>query len=97
MTGQLRMVDLVVLLVYMSGVFGLGCWFLRKSRHPTAFMAASRSLPGWAVGFSIFGTYVSSIGFLGNTGKAYGANWNAWAFGLSLPIAGWIRRREDRP
>ncbi|MGB1673469.1 MAG: sodium:solute symporter family transporter, partial [Limisphaerales bacterium] len=90
MTGQLRMVDLVVLLVYMSGVFGLGCWFLRKSRHPTAFMAASRSLPGWAVGFSIFGTYVSSIGFLGNTGKAYGANWNAWAFGLSLPIAGWI-------
>ena len=90
MTGQLRMVDLVVLLVYMSGVFGLGCWFLRKSRHPTAFMAASRSLPGWAVGFSILGTYVSSIGFLGNTGKAYGANWNAWAFGLSLPIAGWI-------
>ena len=44
MTGQLRMVDLVVLLVYMSGVFGLGL-VPTQSRHPTAFMAASRSYP----------------------------------------------------
>ncbi len=50
-------------------------------------MAAGRSLPGWTVGLSIFGTYVSSIGFLGNTGKAYGDNWNSWVFGLTLPIA----------
>ncbi|MCG8650661.1 MAG: sodium:solute symporter, partial [Pirellulales bacterium] len=69
------------------GVFGLGCWFARKSGKPQEFMAAGRSLPGWAVGLSIFGTYVSSIGFLGNTGKAYGGNWNSWVFGLSLPIA----------
>ncbi len=53
-------------------------------------MAAGRSLPGWAVGLSILGTYVSSIGFLGNTGKAFSGNWNSWVFGLSLPIAGLI-------
>jgi len=87
MTGQLRTADLLVLLLYMGGVFGLGCWFARKSGKPEEFMAAGRSLPGWAVGLSIFGTYVSSIGFLGNTGKAYGGTWNSWVFGLSLPIA----------
>ena len=87
MNGQLRTADLVVLLIYMGGVFGLGCWFARKSGKPQEFMAAGRSLPGWAVGLSIFGTYVSSIGFLGNTGKAFGSTWNSWVFGLSLPIA----------
>ena len=87
MTSQLRTMDLTVLLIYMAGVFALGCWFARKSSKPQEFMAAGRSLPGWAVGMSIFGTYVSSIGFLGNTGKAYGGSWNSWVFGLSLPIA----------
>ena len=71
----------------MGGVFALGCWFSRRSSNTHEFMAAGRSLPGWAVGLSIFGTYVSSIGFLGNTGKAFGSNWNSWVFGLSLPIA----------
>ena len=93
MSGQLRSVDLVVLVIYMAGVFGLGCWFARKSRNTEEFMAAGRSLPGWAVGLSVFGTYVSSIGFLGNTGKAFGSNWNSWVFGLSLPIAAVIAVR----
>ncbi|APZ92889.1 sodium:solute symporter [Fuerstiella marisgermanici] len=87
MENQLRTTDLVVLVIYMAGVFGLGCWFARKSGTTKEFMAAGRSLPGWAVGLSIFGTYVSSIGFLGNTGKAFGGNWNSWVFGLTLPMA----------
>lgn len=93
MTSQLRSFDLAVLLVYMAGVFGMGCWFARKSGKPAEFMMAGGALPGWAVGLSIFGTYVSSIGFLGNTGKAYGGNWNSWVFGLSLPIAAIIAVR----
>jgi SSS family solute:Na+ symporter len=87
MNSQLRTADLIVLLAYMVGVFALGVWFTRKSGKPNEFMAAGRSLPGWAVGLSIFGTYVSSIGFLANTGKSYGSNWNSWVFGLSLPLA----------
>ena len=87
MENQLRSADLTVLLLYMLGVFGLGCWFARRSGTTKEFMAAGGSLPGWAVGLSIFGTYVSSIGFLGNTGKAFGGNWNSWVFGLTLPLA----------
>lgn len=89
----MRSIDLTVLVIYLAGVFGLGCWFSKKSRNTQEFMAAGRSLPGWAVGLSIFGTYVSSIGFLGNTGKAFGENWNSWVFALSLPITAFIAVR----
>ena len=97
MESQLRSIDLIVLLAYMGGVFGLGCWFARKSQKTQEFMAAGRSLPGWAVGLSIFGTYVSSIGFLGNTGKGFAGNWNPWVFSLSLPIAAWVAAKYFVP
>ncbi len=86
-----------MLLIYMGGIFGLGCWFARRSQKTQEFMAAGRSLPGWAVGLSIFGTYVSSIGFLGNTGKAFSGNWNPWVFSLSLPIAAWAAAKYFVP
>ena len=97
MNSQLRTADLIVLIVYMAGVFALGCWFARKSSSTKEFMAAGGALPGWAVGLSIFGTYVSSIGFLGAAGNAYSGNWNSWVFGLSLPIAALIAVRYFVP
>ena len=78
------------MLIYLAGVVGFGCWFVRGSRSTEGFMAANRSLPGWAVGLSIFGTYVSSISFLAIPGKAYGGNWSPFVFSLSLPIAAWL-------
>ncbi len=60
-------------------------------------MAAGGRLPGWAVGLSIFGTYLSSNTFLGNPGKAYGGNWNAYVFTLSLPLAAWIATKYFVP
>jgi len=84
---QLPAVDMVVLVLYVAGMVGFGCWFVRRSSKTEGFMAADRSLPGWAVGLSIFGTYVSSISFLANPGKSFSADWNPFVFGLSLPIA----------
>ena len=87
---QLPVLDIVVLFAYTAGVVGLGCWFVRRSQTTEGFMAAGRRLPGWAVGLSIFGTYVSSISFLALPGKAYAANWNPFVFSLSLPLAAWV-------
>ena len=83
-------IDIAVLIVYLAGVVGIGCWVGRKGRNPDEFMAAGRKVPGWAVGLSIFGTYVSSISFLALPGKAYGGNWNAFVFSLSLPLTTWL-------
>jgi len=90
---QLPTLDLAVLVAYVAGVVGLGCYFVRKSRTTEQFVAASRALPGWAVGLSIFGTYLSSNTFIGYPGIAYGGNWNRFVFSLSLPVAAWIAVR----
>jgi SSS family solute:Na+ symporter len=86
----LKSIDLIVLLVYLAGTVLVGLWVGRKSGNTEEFMAAGRKLPGWAVGLSIFGTYVSSISFLALPSKAYDANWNAFVFSLSIPLTAWI-------
>jgi len=90
MTSHLPFVDLCVLLLYLGGTVVFGLWVGRKSGSPEEFMAAGRKIPGWAVGLSIFGTYVSSISFLALPGKAYATNWNAFVFSLSIPLTTWI-------
>lgn len=96
-TSSLPTLDLVVLCSYIVAVVAFGCWFVRKSGTPAEFMVAGGALPGWAVGLSIFGTYLSSNTFLGVPGKAFGGNWNAFVFSLSLPIAAWIAVRYFVP
>lgn len=56
-------------------------------------MVAGGALPGWAVGLSIFGTYLSSNTFLGVPGKTYATNFNAFVFSLSIPLAACIAAR----
>lgn len=95
--GTLPILDGIVIIAYLAGVMLLGCWFVRKSRSTEEFMVAGRSLPGWAVGMSIFGTYVSSISFLANPGKSYDTDWNPFVFSLSLPLAAWIATKYFVP
>lgn len=89
----LRWVDLVVLVTYLSGTTALGCAFGRRSRTTEGFTAARRRVPGWAVGLSILGTYVSSISFLALPGKALDSDWSFFVFSLTLPVATWIAVR----
>ena len=89
----MKEVDIAVLLIYLFGVVLFGCWFVRRSRTTEGFMAAGRSLPGWAVGLSIFATYLSSNTFIGVPGKAYAGNWNRFVFSLAIPIAAVIAVR----
>jgi len=91
--NTLAPLDLAVLLTYFIGVTGFGCWFYWRNRESEKFMSAGRSLPGWAVGLSIFGSYVSSISFLANPGKSFAGDWNAFVFALTLPVAALVAVR----
>jgi len=82
--------DIAVFVIYLVGVTGFGSLFYKKSTTTEGFTSANGRLPGWLIGLSIFGTYLSSISFLALPGKAYGGNWNTFAFSLSLPLAAWI-------
>jgi solute:Na+ symporter, SSS family len=83
-------IDLLVLFVYVAAVVGAGCWFAKRSGTTREFMAAGGRLPGWAVGLSLFGTFLSSNTFIGNPGKAFADNWNFFVFSLTLPIGAWV-------
>jgi SSS family solute:Na+ symporter len=91
--ANFRAIDLLVLLAYLAGTVGIGCWFALRKRDTSEFMAGGRSLPGWAVGLSMFGSYVSSISFLANPGKAYASNWNFFVFSLATPVAALVAVR----
>ncbi len=92
MNSHFAPADWIVLGIYFLGTMSIGFyfWYQQKSRSMEGFTVASRSLPGWVCGLSIFATYLSSISFLALPGKAFSANWNPFAFSLSLPIATWI-------
>jgi SSS family solute:Na+ symporter len=80
--------DLAIIVVYLLVVTGVGAYFFRRRASAERFMAAGRSLPGWAIGLSIFGSYISSISFVANPGSAYKANWNGFVFSLAtIPAA----------
>ena len=90
-------IDLAILVAYTLGIVLFGSWFVRRSRTPDAFMRASGAIPSWAVGFSLFGTYLSANTFLGNPGKAFGSDWNSFVFSLSLPVAALVATKVFVP
>lgn len=85
-----NMIDMAVIAFYLVAVTVTGCLMSRRTRTAGEFMSAGGSLPGWVVGLSIIGTFVSSISFIANPGKSYSGNWNPFVFSLTLPYAAWI-------
>lgn len=84
---QLPLLDIVVLVIYFLSMILMGMYLGRKNKSTAQFTTASGKIPGWAIGMSLFGTYLSSNTFIGNPGKAFGGNWNSFVFTLTLPIA----------
>lgn len=84
---KLPVVDLIVFLVYMTGIVFFGSLFFFKNRTSEQYTSGGGQLPSWVVGMSIFATFVSSISFLALPGKAYQSNWGAFVFSLSIPVA----------
>jgi len=91
--NQLPTLDLLIIALYLLGTTIFGTWFIRRSGTLEGYTLGGRSLPGWAVGLSILGTYLSSISFLANPGKAYASDWRPFVFSLTLPLACWVAAR----
>jgi SSS family solute:Na+ symporter len=94
---SLPVIDLAVIALYLCAMIGVGIYFSRKNKSPEQFTKASGSIPGWAIGLSIYATFLSSNTFLGVPGKAFGGNWNAFVFSLSMPLAAWVAARYFVP
>jgi SSS family solute:Na+ symporter len=93
----MHLIDFVIFIVFTLGVVVFGCSFFKKGSSADEFTSAGHSIPGWVVGMSIFATYVSSISYIGYPGKAFAADWNAFVFSLSIPIASYFAAKYFVP
>ncbi|GGC37465.1 sodium:solute symporter [Parapedobacter defluvii] len=87
---NLPLIDIAVIIAYLVAMVLVGVWFSRKNKSADQFTKASGMIPGWAIGLSIYATFLSSNTFLGVPGKAFGGNWNAFVFSISMPLAAWV-------
>ena len=85
---MLAKVDIVILVAYLICVTGLGCsfYFVKSAKGASGFVSGRGRIPSWAIGLSIFATFVSSISFLALPAKAYATNWNAFVLSLTVPL-----------
>ncbi len=79
-------INLAVVVGYLLMIIGVGAYFAVKRKSANQFMLADQSMPGWAVGLSMFGSYISSISFLGNPATSFSGNWMWAGFTLATPI-----------
>ena len=89
--------DLIVFFAYLIGITLFGASFFRKNKSAADFTLGNQNIPGAVLTLSIFATFVSSISFLALPGSAYQANWNAFVFSLSIPIAALVGVRVFVP
>ncbi|MGZ3762487.1 MAG: sodium:solute symporter [Mucilaginibacter sp.] len=97
MINRLPTLDLAIILIYLAAMLLVGFYFSRKNKNAEQFTSASGKIPGWAIGMSIYATFLSSNTFLGVPGKTFGANWNVYVFSLSMPLAAWLAAKYFVP
>jgi len=95
--NHLPVFDIAIIIAYLIGMVLVGVYFSRRNTSADEFTRAAGRIPGWAIGISIYATFLSSNTFLGVPGKAYGGNWNAFVFSLSMPLAAWFATRYFVP
>ena len=86
--------DLVIIGLYFTVIFGIGFYFARKERTTTDYFLASRNVGWFAIGASLFVSNISTEHFIGlagsgaTTGLAVGHF--EWLACLMLLILGWV-------
>jgi len=95
--NTLPILDISIILLYLLAMVLVGVYFSKKNKNAEQFTTASGSIPGWAIGISIYATFLSSNTFLGVPGKAFGSNWNSFVFSISMPFAAWIASKYFVP
>src|SRR5512139_4230437 len=84
MMATLRWLDLAVVGVYLAAMAWMGLRFARRQTSTERYFVAQRSIPGWAMGVSLFATLISSVTFIAYPGSSYARDWNELVPGLMV-------------
>lgn len=95
--NNLPLLDLSIIGIYLFLMVFIGYYFSRKDQGSEQFTKAGGSIPGWAIGLSLYATFLSSNTFIGVPGKAFGSNWNSFVFSLAMPLSAWVASKYFVP
>ena len=87
MSQFLTRIDLWIVAGYLLAMLLIALRVSKGSRDVEGYVVGGRSMSGIVLGFSVLGTFLSSITFLGLPAKTFKGDWNAFVFGLALPPA----------
>jgi len=83
---KLAIIDWLIVLIYLVGIASIGLYVSRGQRTVRKFFTADRSIPSWAVGFTLMATIVGSGTFVGHPGTAYGKGMILFLPHMLLPL-----------
>lgn len=93
-TSQIAQWDVAIILAYLIGVVLLGIWISRTHETSDDYFLASRSMPWYLIGISLFASNISSTTLVGLSGFAYGHNISVfnyeWMAAVVLVIFAWF-------
>lgn len=72
--GAFTALDVAVLVAYLGGVTAFGTWLGRRQKDARDYFLADRSIPWWAVCFSVVATETSALTFISVPATAYGSD-----------------------
>ncbi|HEY0673617.1 MAG TPA: sodium:solute symporter [Longimicrobiales bacterium] len=82
MTAAFSPLDLIVLVGYILGVTAFGTWLGTRQKDARDYFLADRSIPWWAVCFSVVATETSALTFISVPATAYGSD--LWMLQLTI-------------
>ena len=82
--GAIRTFDIVTLVVYLAAMVGIGVYFACKNKTTDDYFFADNSMPGWAIGLSMFATSISTVTFVGFPAAAYVEDWRLLLINLGF-------------
>jgi len=68
---SLHFIDYAVIVLYAVVIGGVGLWMARKQKSTDEYFVAARTIPGWAVAFTLFATLISSGTVIGHPATVY--------------------------
>jgi SSS family transporter len=85
-----RALDWAVLLAYGGLLVLLGWRASRGARSAESHLRADRSLPAWAVIFSVLATEISAATYIGVPESAYRGDWTYLQFAIGALLGKWV-------
>jgi SSS family solute:Na+ symporter len=83
---SLDFIDVVIIVLYAIGLFGIALWVSREpaghSKNTEDYFLAGRSLPWWAIGASLIASNISAEQIIGQSGQGF-------AVGIAIAAYEW--------